>query len=175
MSSPKYLRIVAFTLGVLFLLLGAGGCAGQQRNPNLPKGIVNFQFISYDGELRSLDEFRGQPLVVSVIATWAGPALIEVERLQVTQQTYGRDFGLLFLVVDERPEMAAVFAETFKVRPSVGRIEPPQALVGEKGPFGSIGIIPTSVLLDAKGQIIVRSDGPWPIGALEKALDAVFR
>lgn len=140
----------------------------------LPSGRVSLVYQAYDGRRRSLAEFRGKPLIVSVVATWAGPALVEVERLRTIQRTYGDAVEVVILVLDEEPEMAAIFAETFDLPGAVGRVEEPERLIGEGGPFGPIGVVPTTVLLDAEGRIALRSDGPLPVGALEAALDALL-
>ncbi|MEO1233184.1 MAG: hypothetical protein AAFZ18_30240 [Myxococcota bacterium] len=133
------------------------------------------RFRAYDGTTQSLAARRGKPVVVAVVATWAGPALVEVERLKALRSARDDDFELILIVLDEAVEMAAIFAETFGVPESVGRVEDVPRFVSERGPFGPIGVVPTSVLLDAEGRIAVRSDGPWPEGTLSRALDALGR
>ena len=150
-------------------------CAGAPAAgpAQLPKGPVSLSYIDYQGRNRTLLELRGRPTVVLILATWAGPAIVEVQRLRVLREAQDEPFAWLILVLDEDPEMAGIFAETFEVRAEVGRIVRPDTFLGPRGPFGPIAMVPTSVLLDGAGHIVVRSDGPWPEGALEKALRAL--
>lgn len=133
-----------------------------------------FRYVGFDGEKKSLAALRGRPVVVLVVATWAGPAIVEVERLRAVAEARPEQLETVILVLDEDPRMAAIFAETFGVEGVVGRVEDPETFVSERGPFGPIGVVPTSVLLDPEGRIAVRSDGPWPEGALDRALDALL-
>ena len=161
------------SLAGLCLLLS--GCAGSARNPNLPEGPVDVVYTAYDGTQRALSASRGQPAVVVMVTTWAGPALVEVQRVRAVREEFGNAFSVLVLVLDENPQAAAIFAKTFELSEEVGRVEPMQTLVGPRGPFGPITQVPTSVLLDAEGRIAVRSDGSWPSGALEKGLRVLLR
>lgn len=157
------------------LLLLVSACVSVPPPPaQFPKGAVDFAFTAYDGSRQAISRFRGKPLVVAVVATWAGPALIEVRRLHRLRETHGEAVEIVIIVLDEQTEMAAIFAETFEVPESVGRVENRAAFVGAGGPLGEIGLIPTSVLLDRQGKIAVRSDGPWPAGALEEAVETLL-
>lgn len=150
------------------------GCAGStDPTPGIPQGSVDLSFIDYQGSTRQLAEYRGRPVVVSVMATWAGPALIEVERIRTLQENSNSAFEYLILVVDEDRRMAAIFAEKFGITQAVGRVPSSQELVDDEGPFGPITMVPTSILLDQDGRIVVRSDGPWPSGVLEKGIKAI--
>lgn len=150
-------------------MLALAGCAsGPEPTPGLPTHPVGLRYIGYDGEIHSLARLRGTPVLVEIVATWAGPALVEIERVRTL--TEGRKIQVLVLVLDEEPEMAAIFARAFGLAEVVGRVPEPEALLGPSGPFGPIGVVPTGVLLDAEGRIALRSDGPWPEGTLERAL-----
>lgn len=154
---------------VLCLVLGA--CAGSPGgSPLLPKNPIGLRYRGYDGAWKTLGALRGRPVLVEVVATYAGPALVEVERIRLITKPHGEAVVLVLLVLDDAPEMAAIFAETFEVPQAVGRVEDPAQFVGPKGPFGPIGVVPTGILLDQDGRILVRSDGPWPPGVLEEAL-----
>lgn len=107
------------------------------------------------------------------MATWAGPALVEVQRIRAVQDEFKDAFDLVVLVVDEEPEMAGIFAEKFELTDVIGWVESTDDLVRDEGPFGPIGTLPTSILLDVEGRIAVRSDGPWPPGSLEQSLRAL--
>lgn len=155
----------------LLLTVALAGCASSSEGARkLPSGPVPLRYVAYDGGRRSLSALHGQPVVVSMVATWAGAALIEVERLlEVRRETDGA-FALVVLVLDDEPTTAAVFADTFEIPELVGRVEDRARFEGEDGPFGPIAMVPTTVLLDAGGSIALRSDGPLPEGVLQEAL-----
>lgn len=157
---------------LLGLLVAAGGCATGAGDPSrsLPTTPVGLRFMGYDGSTRSLAALRGRPVVVEVVATWAGPALVEVERLRSIQAAEGDRIHVVILVLDPEPQMAAIFAETFEIPEAVGRVDDVERFVSEDGPFGPIGVVPTGILLGSDGRILLRSDGPWPPGVLERAL-----
>lgn len=164
---------LGFALALLLASCVSSPVAGVA--PDLPDGRVALRFRGYDGSTQSLAARRGRPVVVSVVATWAGPALVEVERLKALRIARNESFELVLIVLDEQAEMAAIFAETFEVPDSVGRVDDVASFVSARGPFGAIGVVPTSILLDSQGRIALRSNGPWPEGALTKALDALAR
>lgn len=162
-------------VGLLLLSAACASSTNADGNARLPKGRVALRYRAYDGRFRSLGALRGRPVIVSVVATWAGPALIEVERLKTLERAYKGEAAVVILVLDEDPEMAAIFAETFEVPEAVGRLDNSEAFVGADGPFGPITVVPTSIVLDAEGRIVLRSDGPFPPGTPEKALDALLQ
>lgn len=160
---------------VLTLLLATGCASGPSPTPGLPTSPVGLRYVGYDGQRRSLAALRGRPVVVELVATWAGPALVEVERLRALTAPFGDQVEVVILVLDEDPTMAAVFAEAFEVPDAVGRVPDPAALVSERGPFGPIGVVPTGILIGPDGRIVLRSDGPWPPGVLANALNELLR
>ncbi len=157
----------AVTAGMLL------ACAAAPSSP-LPAGRVALRYVGFDGELRSLAERRGAPTLVLIVATWAGPALVELERIFSLRQARPGVFSLVVLALDEDPRMVGIFAETHGIEADVGVLPDQASFVGPGGPFGPVGQVPTSVLLDAEGRIAVRSDGLWPPGALERALDQLL-
>lgn len=161
-------------MAVLGLALLVSCASSGPPSANLPKGPVALRYRGYSGQWRTLSALRGKPVVVAVIATWAGPALVEVERLQAISRIRSREVALVVLVLDEETEMAAIFAETFGLPEAVGRVENSARFAGNEGPFGPIAVVPTGILLDAEGRIALRSDGPWPTGVLQKALDSLL-
>lgn len=158
---------------LLSLALCAGCASGGTPDPRLPAGRVAFRYVGFDGTTKNLAALRGEPVVVLVVATWAGPAIVEVERLRALAVARPGRFETVILVLDEDERMAGIFAETFGVQGVVGRVLEPTSFVDAGGPFGPIGVVPTSILLDAEGRIALRSDGPWPEGSLARALDAL--
>ncbi|MCC7384368.1 MAG: TlpA family protein disulfide reductase [Deltaproteobacteria bacterium] len=141
----------------------------------LPPGPVALRMRAVDGEALTLGGLRGRPVLVTVITTWAETALFEAPHLQALRGRYPRDrLEIICLVIDDLPGAAEVFVETFEPLYRVAVPEDLEGLVGERGPFGPIRVIPTSVLLDREGVIALRSDGVWPPGVIEAAIDQLL-
>lgn len=156
---------LALALSVVF------GCAGSTGpGPSLPAGRVIYRLQNLDGSELSLTSLRGRPVVVTVISTWADPALVEVPRYKALHQRYQDRLAILCVVLDEDPAMARIFQESFDIPYGVVTVADRPGFTGEAGPFGPIGSIPTSVLLDAEGRIAARMDGMWDPNLLEEAV-----
>lgn len=157
------------------LLVLAGACAhGPDARP-LPDGRVAARFVADGGAPVTLAAFRGQVLLVTVLTTWNDFALLEVPLFEELRQAHAPDFEVLCVVLDEDPKMREIFRETFGVSfPVVAPHDPPR-FTSEAGPFGPIGILPTSVLLDREGRIVARNDGLWTPAVLREAVERLVR
>lgn len=120
-----------------------------------------------------LASLRGKVVVVTVISTWAGPALIETELYRALHQRYGGKLEIVTIVM-ERPEMVQIFQKQFALPYLVGWVDDPAALSSADGPFGEITLIPTSILLDREGRIAARMDGTWAPAVLEEAIQRLL-
>lgn len=161
---------------LLALLLA--GCASSTAAPSeaqLPRGPVALRARGLDGEPITLGALRGRIVVVTVIATWADTALLEVPRLKSVAEKYPEEqVTILCLALDDLITPVQVFADSFDLPYLVGVPEDRERLVGPQGPFGPITMLPTSVLLAPSGQIALRTDGLWPEGVLEEAIERLL-
>jgi thiol-disulfide isomerase/thioredoxin len=160
-------------IAVVNLACASGGDA--RETPRMPEGPVALRYRTLDGEWRTLGGLRGRVVVVHVFTTWSDPSLVEVPRLAALARRYPERVEVVGLSVDVEPEATRVFAETFDVPYDVGRVPDLASFMGPSGPFGPIGIIPTSVVLDPAGRIAARVDGMWGEGVLEAVVERVLR
>jgi hypothetical protein len=155
-------------------LLAAAGCVTSEVRaplPPLPSGPVALRASDLGGRPITLGALRGKVVLVTVMATWADTALLEVDRFRALYQQYPRErLEIVYLALDELPLAVEVYAQSLELPFVVGLPDDPRALIGPDGPFGPITILPTSVLLAPSGEIAVRSDGLWPPEALEEAI-----
>jgi hypothetical protein len=161
---------------LLALFLGLAACAGStSASAPLPRGAVALRARDLDGNAVLLGSLRGRVVIVTVIATWADTALFEVPRLKALYERYSREeLAIVCLALDDMRAAIEVFVDSFSVPYPVLVPEDPEGLVGPEGPFGAIAVIPTSVVLAPSGEIAIRSDGVWPEGVLEKAIDRLL-
>lgn len=154
------------------------GCAGRTRGPGeaaLPEGGVVARIERTDGELVSLASLRGRVVLVSILTTWSDPALVEAKFFEELRKEHQGDLEVVAIVLDEKKEMARIFEETFDTPFIVGTVEDPARFTGDRGPFGPISVIPTSVLLDRQGRIAARMDGMWEPELLARAVNKLVR
>lgn len=126
---------------------------------------------TFDGDELSLNDYRGEILVLNVWASWCGPCRAEQPVLNEVHEEY-TDLGVDFLGVnikDNQTAAEAYTAEKGVVYPSLydqpGEI--PQAFRDTVPPRA----IPSTLLIDPDGAIAARVIGPTTYGQLTELLD----
>ena len=128
-----------------------------------------------DGEVTSLEDFKGRLVLLHFWATWASPASYEMAGLGKLQRALDvKAFAVLAVATDVRGKPAV---EEFvrEYGPTVPVLLDPE---GETILRYGIIIVPTSILIDGKGRVIGRAVGarPWDsksvINALKKLVKA---
>lgn len=158
------------------LLLALSACAHDPGpgQATLPDTRVALRLVDIGGETLNVAALRGQVVLLTVMTTWSEPAFLEVPLLSELQREYAEDgFVVVAVLLDDDPRVMPIFRDTFQIPYRVTRAYDPAGLTGDQGPFGPIGVLPTSVLLDREGHIAARMDGVWPPGALRTAVRAL--
>jgi peroxiredoxin len=159
--ATKPILIMLALAGVLsaFFFVGPRITAARQAE--------NFRLYDSRGHLVSLDDYRGQVVVLDFYASWCGPcgrAAPEMERLY---ESY-RDRGVVFMGLSVNDN-----SDPREFASRMG-IQYPLLVHGEKvaEAYGVSGI-PTFVVISPAGQIVHRSTGwsPRSEGALSDVID----
>jgi thiol-disulfide isomerase/thioredoxin len=134
------------------------------------QGIApNFVLSELSSEkLHQLEDYRGRVVYLDFWASWCGPCRQSLPALDKLQQEYSpNDFVVLAINLDERSEDALAFLEQYPVSYTVltektGKTQRAYELVG----------LPSSVLIDQKGEIIGMFQGFHPdhVRRIKKAL-----
>lgn len=148
--------------------------ASTPTGPPLPEGRLIYRFESLEGPALSLSELRGRPVLLTVITTWADPAMVEVPVYKRLLERYGERLTVVCVVLDDNPNMARIFRDTFAIPYRVVTVADRPGFTGPSGPLGPIGSIPTSALIDAEGRIAARMDGMWDPELLDRAVSALL-
>lgn len=112
-------------------------------------------FTRLDGQQVDLSALTGKVVVLNFWATWCPPCIREMPSLQAFYNKYQASPNVEFLIVevDNKPDLAKSFVEknnfTFPVYSPAGMI--PEAFLGQA--------IPTTVILNKKGEISYRHEG----------------
>lgn len=126
----------------------------DQRGAAMPKD----RFTSPDGKTVQLADFKGQPLLVNLWATWCGPCVKEMPSLdRLAARSKGR---LRVLVVNQDTTKQAVDpVPAWWTKANLANLEPYRDAQNNLGfAFGG-GQLPTTVLYDSNGKEIWRIAG----------------
>jgi thiol-disulfide isomerase/thioredoxin len=130
--------------------------------PLMAKRAPDPGFKTLDGQSRKLSSLRGQAVVVNFWATWCGPCQEELPRLSQLAKAYaGKHIRFIFISIDnpkDRPKIPAALA-----RLQVSIDSGLECWVGADtdtlDSFGLGDIVPGTVILDDKGEIVARIMG----------------
>lgn len=157
----------------LALAAGVGACA--TAGAPLRSGPLALRLRRTDGDTLNLGALRGRVLLLHLMATWAGPALLEVPtHLRLHRELGPRGLAIVAVALDDRPESVPIFAETFEVPYAVTTPFDAATLTGPAGPFGRIVTLPTSLLVDRSGHVVARQEGVWDPAELRARIEALL-
>ncbi len=128
--------------------------------PNINEGANNalgFKLTKLDGSKLDLATLRGKVVVFNFWATWCGPCLTEMPMFEKTIAKFKEDKDVVFLAIttDEDRESVAPFLKQHK-------FNLPVAYADYLNDFFSVSSIPTTIILDRKGEVAFRQAGYNP-------------
>jgi len=131
--------------------------------------VLQARVVDLQGASQSLQQWRGRVLVVNYWATWCAPCREEIPLFVRMQERYG-ERGLLFIgIAIDQPDKVAEFAREFRVNyPLVlGGVDSIELLrqVGNRA-----GVLPYTLVLDRKGNLVSREPGGIKEAKLEKLI-----
>lgn len=110
---------------------------------------ADFSLLDLDGNVVSLHDFAGQPVVINFWATWCAPCRIEMPELQNAYDTY-QDQDLVILAVNAQEEEQHVrefFAELGLTFPAL--LDSDGQVGGAYGAFG----LPSTYFVNRSGEV----------------------
>jgi len=142
-----------------FLNLALAGCAQPEepirRGIQVGRVAPDWTLEGLDGGSASLDDYRGQVVLLNFWATWCGPCRDEIPDLEAVYQARKKQgFVVLGLAVEEPRETVAPFVEEMGITYPV--------LLDVQGSVKKVfrvSGLPMSLLIDGQGVIRVRHVG----------------
>jgi thiol-disulfide isomerase/thioredoxin len=156
-------------LNVLFFFLGVAilfGCAktAEEKNPN--PGF-DFDLPDLNGKIVSLQDFEGKVLVINFWATWCPPCEEEMPKLNQLAQKYKKsDLVVIGIALDKDSlDLVEPFVRKKGIEYKILRGN--QEILRNLGDFSGV---PTTLIVDQKGNIKKKYDGSFDEDDLEKSL-----
>jgi len=143
---------VALCLTTTIICLGIGMSSSwgmASRPPLIGSPAPEFNLTSLDGEKHSLDQYRGQVVLLNFWATWCKPCTKEMPAMQASYDAL-RDQGFFVLAINELEDVQKVrehIAEhqhTFEVL-----LDPDNHVANQYGVVG----LPVSIFIDKTGHV----------------------
>lgn len=128
------------------LLVASSAQAEPESTP-----APDFTLKTPDGQTRSLDDYRGQYLLINFWATWCGPCKMEMPSLEALYRRFGSQ-NLTVLGISNDPFGARVVEPFMKAHNlSFPVLLDPKQEISKR--FG-VNSLPTTFLVDPEGHII---------------------
>jgi thiol-disulfide isomerase/thioredoxin len=129
---------------------------------------VDVTFTDLDGKPVKLSDYRGKFVVVNFWATWCPPCLVEIPDLVMFHAEHkDRDAVVIGVNYDDdlSIEKIRIFAEDQMINYPVVRL--PREYRGGRIPFGPLVGLPTTFMVDPKGNVVARYTGALDQKTLE--------
>lgn len=126
-------------------------------------------FTTFDDEVVPLASLQGGPVLVNFFSSTCIPCITEMPAFEEVHQELGDEVTFLGLAVADRPADALALVEQTGVTYQTAR-DPDSAVITALGG----NILPTTVLLDADGEIVARHAGELDADELRALLRDAF-
>ena len=159
-------RAMLTGISVLLFTIIAGAQSFQ------PQKAPNFSLKTYDGKVIELAKLKGKTVVVNFWATWCPPCRAEIpDFIKVYESSKAKGLEFVGIALDEDGwAKVKPFTDKNKITYPVvlGTPEVVQA-------YGGIEGIPTSFIIDKKGNVVDRQVGLMTKDVLEKKISKVLK
>jgi len=151
LKTPFAISLIIF-LAVSFSISSSPDSANGEKAPD-------FKLSTLDGEIIKLSDYLGKIVIVDFWATWCGPCRMAVPELVELQNEYRDNLVIIGISLDQSYTQHNLkpFIENYGINYPIvlGTLEVVEA-------YGNIRGIPTSFIVDQKGEIVNKFTGYVP-------------
>lgn len=163
--------MIARALALLALCACSSGRAASSASAAAELGEpVQFAFGTVDGGEVSSDTTRGRSTLVLFVTTYDLPSQAEAQLLRDVIATH-KPRANAFVVMMEPPRSAAlaqVWRDSLELNLPVAMASP--SLLAGEGSLGRVNGVPTLVVLDRRGRVVLRREGVLTRAQLDECL-----
>lgn len=153
------------TYVLIILTLSLCSCQQQNGGQNNSNGakpsseLPEFMVETLQGHTLGAGDFAGRVLVVDFWATWCRPCLKEIPSYNLLYNKYkDRNFDFLGIALSSGDAATLrAFAERYNIQYPIYVGTPETAAA-----FGRTSVLPTTLLIDSKGNVVQKYEGAFP-------------
>lgn len=163
------LLAVACASGTDTSVLGSGSTDALEEIPDPRPGggdLATFSYKSTDGTVNFIAERRGTPVVVNFFANWCPACIAEMPDFESVHQKTKGQVDFIGLALQSPADAVDALVEDTGVTYEIG-VDQNGELFRELGGLG----MPTTVFIDADGQITSVHSGQLTADSLESVID----
>ena len=132
--------------------------------PTSAADLVTFSSKDFQGNLHSLEQYRGKWVVVNYWGIFCGPCLREMPELSIFHDQH-KDHDAVVLGINQEDLPAKVMARfADKMNISFPLLNVP---LDQETPFGSVAILPTTFIINPQGELVASQQGAITMQVLE--------
>ncbi|MCL2011550.1 MAG: TlpA family protein disulfide reductase [Cystobacterineae bacterium] len=181
-TPPKFEKQTLWVAIAAFIVLAASGTLvfamrkGFGKNPRevpfklLGQSAPAFSMPTLEGGQRTLEEFRGRPLVINFWSSWCGPCAEEAAVLEMAYKKWGKHVAFLGVVFEDSEAKARNFLRQF-----------PASYPQLFSPISTMAIdyavtgVPETYFIDKQGTIVAKHAAPiWELRQFDVLLQQAF-
>jgi len=155
--------IVLSFIFILVILLGCGK-SSQKKNP---RPGFDFDLPDLNGKIVSLEDFKGKVLVINFWATWCPPCEEDMPKLNQLQKRYKNEGLVVIGIALDKDSLNLVEPFVREKRIGYPILRGNEQVLGTVEDFSGV---PTTLIVDPKGDIKKKYDGSFDKDDLEKSL-----
>lgn len=121
--------------------------------PEFGKADFNLKLMDRDGNISSLEALKGKVIFMNLWATWCPPCIAEMPSIDKLHKDMGNEVAFVMLSLDKDFELAKAFDKR------KGYNMPIYAPAGNLPPMYQSSAIPTTYVIDAKGNLALTHKG----------------